>query len=300
MMPSFMETLQIWKQNISRKVFRIVALISPYWNTQLCFLRASGHTANLKNPTTFSEKLSWLKLNCYARDPLVKQCADKYMVRSYVKEKGLEHILNDLLGTWNDPKDIPWTALPDSFALKWNFGCGFNLLCKQKTELDVAQAMCKLKHWGRDCFWLEHAELQYKGVEKRILCERYLNTTSGASLLDYKFYCFHGSPLAVLVIARPEAGEKAAVFMSPEWELISDVTTRYKESLMPKKPTCLAEMLRVAKTLSAPFPFVRVDLYEHDGRVIFGEMTFTPAAGLFPSETRIDGKDMGEYINLSL
>ena len=291
----FMERL-----HISKKLFRTAALISPYWNTQLCFLRASGHTANLECPTTFSEKLSWLKLNCYARDPLVKQCADKYMVRSYVKEKGLEHILNELLGTWHNPDDISWETLPDSFALKWNFGCGFNLLCKQKADLDIAQVTSKLKHWGRDHFWLEYAELQYKVAEKRILCERYLDTASGIPLLDYKFYCFHGKPLAVLVIARPEGGEKAAVFMSPEWDLISDIPARYKESLVPQKPACWAEMLQVAESLSEPFPFVRVDLYNHDGRVIFGEMTFTPSAGIFPSETRIDGKAMGEYLDLGI
>ena len=288
------------KQRLSKFIFRTSTLISPYLNTQLCFLRSNGSFANLKHPTTFSEKLSWLKLYRYAHDPLVKQCADKLNVRNYAQEQGLAELLVPLIGVYERPEDIPWESLPEQFALKWNFGCGFNLLCRDKSRFNQTEALQQLKRWGRDRFWLEHAELQYHGTEKRILCETFLDTPSGIPLLDYKFYCFHGKPLAVLVIARPEQGEKAAVFMSPQWELISDIPERYRESLIPDRPVCLDEMLRAAAILSEPFPFVRVDFYMHQGKALLGEMTFTPAAGIFPSETLINEKTMGELIRLDM
>ena len=134
--------------------------------------------------------------------------------------------------------------------------------------------------------------------QKRILCEQFLDTPEGEELLDYKFYCFHGHARAVLVIERPAEGETAAVLMSPDWEFLSEIPGRYSKSLRPARPACLEEMLRAAERLAEPFPFVRVDLYEHCGRVLFGEMTFTPATGIQPSECPIEGKSMGEWIHL--
>lgn len=288
------------KRKVAEQVFKYAALVSPYWKTQLRFRYACGHFVDLKNPTSFSEKLSWLKLRRYAHDPLVRQCADKLRVRDYVKEKGLEELLIPLLGVYQRPEDIDWTALPNQFVLKWNFGCGFNLFCRDLAQFDTVSATRQLKQWKRNRFWMEYAELQYRGVKKRILCEPFLDTPNGQELLDYKFYCFHGKPLAVLVIARPEEGEKAAVFMSPQWELISDIPARYRETLQPPRPETLSEMLRAARILSEPFPFVRIDFYEHNGKSLLGEMTFTPGAGIFPSETSIQGKPMGDYIHLNL
>lgn len=281
-----------------RGVFSGVCCLSPLWNTQLRFLLASGHFVNLKQPTTFSEKLSWLKLHSYAHDPLVRQCADKLAVRSYVEQCGLGHLLNELYTVYERPEQIEWDRLPDAFALKWNFGSGYNVLCPDKSSFDRSAALRKLKRWGRQAFWTFFGELQYKNVPKRILCERFLDAPPGEELLDYKFYCFHGQPKAVLVIARPEEGDKAAVFMSPDWQLLSDVPARYRASLSPDVPAALAEMLEAARTLSAPFPFVRVDFYEWHGKAVFGEMTFTPAAGIFPSECLLEGRPMGEFLHL--
>lgn len=286
------------KCTVSKAVYRTLTRISPRLNTQFHFWRATGCAANLKEPVTFSEKLSWLKLYRYANDPLVKQCADKLRVRDYVKEKNFEHLLIPLLGVFTCPEEIPWADLPEKFALKWNFGCGFNLLCSDKKDLDIPMIIHCLKRWGRDPYWLDHAELQYQISERRIICEEFLEMPPGEELLDYKVYCFHGKARAILVIARPSDGEKAAVFMSPDWELISDVPSRYKETIHPPKPSCLNEMLRAAEVLSEPFPFVRMDFYECGGKPIFGEMTFTPATGVLPSEVLLAGKSMGEYIHL--
>lgn len=279
-------------------VYKALTRVSPKLNTQVRFYKAAGRFADLKNPQSFSEKLLWLKLYRYAEDPLVRQCADKLRVRDYVEEKGLGDLLNPLLTLYDRAEDIRWEELPRQFVLKWNFGCGANLLCPDKEKLDTQKAAAQLRAWGKNEFWQEFAELQYRVDKKVILCERFLEAPAGEELLDYKFYCFHSKVKAVLVIARPAEGEKAAVFMSPEWELLSDVPSRYRESLVPARPESLREMIEAAERLAEPFPFVRVDFYQYEGRPVFGEMTFTPAACILPSETPIDGKPMGELLCL--
>ena len=278
----------------------VATVFSPQWNTQLRFLRRTGHFANLKEPKTFSEKLSWLKLYRNATDPLVKQCADKYAVREYVKSCGLARILNPLFAVYRSEKEIVWKDLPTSFVLKWNFGCGFNILCPDKYGCNEREAKKKLHKFRKTPFWLEHAEYQYKVDKKYLLCERYMASPLGEDLLDYKVYCFHGRALAILVIRRAPNKEKAAIFMDSNWNVLSDVPDRYSESLVPEKPVCLQEILEAAERLAAPFPFVRVDFYQYQGKAVFGEMTFTPAAGICPSETKINGKSMGEYIDLEM
>ena len=280
------------------RLMMLASAVSPVLNTQLNFLMKTGRLGDLREPESFSEKLSWLKLNRYADDPLVRRCADKRLVRDYVEEKGLGHMLIPLIGVYKHPEDIPWEELPESFALKWNFACGFNLICRDKQKLDIPAAVKRLKKWEKTKFWLYYAEFQYKNIERYILCEQFLDHDENEGLLDYKFYCFHGRPLAVLVVARYENGDKAAMLMSPEWEVLSDIPSRYEKSIVPPRPEGLEEMLRAAEVLSRPFPFVRVDLYEHEGKALFGELTFTPGAGVGPSETDIDGKSMGELIEL--
>ena len=125
------------KKIFAYAVYGTATKISPKLNTQLHFLWLNRRLANLKNPVTFAEKISWLKLHDYAVNPLVKQCADKLQVREYVKEKGLEHLLNPLLAVYQHPEQIEWERLPDKFVLKWNYGCGYNLLCPEKNSLNI-------------------------------------------------------------------------------------------------------------------------------------------------------------------
>ena len=288
------------KKTIVYAIYGTATRISPELNTQLHFLWVHKHLANLKNPITFAEKISWLKLYDYATDPLVKQCADKLRVREYVKEKGLEHLLNPLIAVYQYPEEIEWNYLPDKFVLKWNYGCGYNLLCPDKKLLHIKKAEKQLTAWGKENYWLYNAELQYNIEDKRILCETFLESEEPEGLLDYKCYCFHGKVLAILILARSETNGTAAVFMSPEWELISDVSNKYKRVILPEKPECLDEMIKAAEVLAEPFPFVRIDFYQQDGRAVFGEMTFTPAAGINPAETVISEKTMGDSLCLSV
>lgn len=288
------------KKKFAYAIYGTATQISPALNTQLHFLWVHKHLANLKEPATFAEKISWLKLHDYATALLVKQCADKLQVREYVKEKGLEHMLNPLIAVYQYPEQIEWERLPDKFVLKWNYGCGYNLLCPNKKLLDITKAEKQLKAWGKEDYWRYNAELQYNIEDKKILCETFLESEEPEGLLDYKCYCFHGKVLAILILARSETDGTAAVFMSPEWQLISDVSSKYKRVILPEKPECLDEMVKAAEILAEPFPFVRVDFYQQNGQAILGEMTFTPAAGINPAETILAGKTMGECISLNM
>lgn len=252
----------------------------PVLASELLFLRRFGRRIDLKNPKTLNEKIMWLKLNTYRDSVLVEQCADKLRVRDYVRQAGCGDILNELYAVWESADQIPWDELPESFVLKCNHGCGYNLLVADKEKLDREAAEHQLNDWMRQDFWRQSAELQYRNIPRRILCERYLNTES--ALYDYKLYCFNGIAEYVLVCVGRESGRPAFYFFDRNWNFCPITRDGKKASAdftLPR-PVGLEKMLECAERLSAPFPFVRVDLYDADGKVVFGELTFTPAAAL--------------------
>ena len=280
--------------------FRILTLISPELNTKARYRHAFKKKLNLENPQTFAEKLLTLKLKRYNSDPLVKKCADKYKVREYIKDCGAEHILIPLIKTYDTPDEIDFNALPDQFAIKWNYGCGYNIICPNKSKLDRKSTVKRLKKWSREHKYLDYSEMQYQGVDKKIIIEDYLKPSDGLLPADYKVYCFNGTPMTIFYINDRGTEEKNAAFFDLEWKFISHAGNASYKTMpsMPEKPACLNEMIEISRRLSAPFEFVRIDYYEIDGKLYFGEMTFTPATGLHASECKINGKTMGEILQL--
>lgn len=256
-----------------------LTLISPTLNSKVLYRHTYKKPLNLKNPQTFSEKLMWLKLHTYIKSPLVIQCADKYLVREYLESCGCADILNELHGAYDRVEDIPWEDLPDQFALKWNFGCGYNLICEDKNKLNIYHAKRKLKKWRREKYHLRYSEMQYKFAPKKLICEKYLKSGAGRQSPDYKLFCFHGK--AKLVIAGYDRStDLKLVFLTPHWELVDYGIKKHWTETIPPKPESLVRMIEVAERLSQPFPFVRIDFYDVHGHAIFGEMTFTPSACL--------------------
>ncbi|RGS76395.1 ATP-grasp fold amidoligase family protein, partial [Coprococcus sp. AF21-14LB] len=239
-----------------------------------------------------------LKLNDYIQNPLVIQCADKYRVREYIEKCGYSHLLNELLGVYEHAKDIDWNSLPEKFVLKWNFGAGMNILCENKENLNITQTVKQLNKWEKLKYWLPYSEMQYKNTPKRIICEKYLDNTDELGVIpDYKVYCFHGEPLAILVM-HDRGHEMKTEFFDINWNSLEN-TNKYKEVKEPtKEPSCLKEMLEASRSFSTPFPFVRCDFYIISGKLYFGELTFTPAGGLYVSQTKINGKGMEEYLHI--
>ena len=169
-----------------RAFYAALSYVSPRWNTKLLFLRKFGRLPELKHPQTLNEKLLKQKLERFGTDPVVRQCADKYRVRDYVDGCGCGGTLNRLLAVYDRPEDIDWDALPERFAVKWNFGCGYNLICTDKQALDTHAAVQQLRAWGREPFWAYYSELQYRHVDKKLLIEEYIGTPDG-TLPEEKF-----------------------------------------------------------------------------------------------------------------
>ena len=263
---------------------RGLTIISPMLNTKVCYFVKFKKKLDLKHPRTLNEKILWLKFNTYWNNQLIKQCADKYRVREYIKSVGCEEILNDLIAIYENVEDINWDILPDEFVIKLNVGCGYNLIVPDKSKLDIQRAKEQLKQWTKEKYYLNYSEMQYKDVKPVILVEKYLKPKAGILPEDYKFYCFKGTAPFVMVCTDRQAGGKKPRFWyyNENWEMqmLSEDAIQYGIKASIPKPEGIDKAFEYAKILSKGFPFVRVDVYIVDGQVFFGELTFTPSAGL--------------------
>ncbi len=261
---------------------RFLTIISPKLNTIVTFRISKGKPINLKNPKTFDEKISWLKLNTYYKNPLISMCADKYAVREYVSSCGLSEILNELYGVYDCVEDINWEELPDKFVLKWNNGCGLNMFCHDKKNFDIDNAVKTLKKWGRAKQYLNNAEMQYKYIKPRIVCEKLLESKTSPLPEDYKFYCFNGQVKYGMICVERETGRPKFYYYDRDWNFarINKDSKKAPEDFYLPKPEGIDKMISYAEILANPFPFARVDLFDLDGKIIFGELTFTPSGGM--------------------
>ena len=283
--------------------FSFVTRISPTLNTKLWYFRAFRKRLNLNNPKTFNEKILWLKLKCYIKDPLVEKCVDKYRVREYVEECGCKDILNGIIHVYDSADEIDWNKLPNKFVLKWNFGAGMNLICSDKNKLNYKECEKQLNEWSKNKYWLLYSEMQYKNYKKKIVCEKFLESAEGESLADYKVYCFNGKAMYVMLCTERTNNEKSVhanyIFFDKNWKPIpySKYTKEHINELNIAPPKELDSLLYYAEKLSEPFPFVRADFYIVEGKIYFGELTFTPAGGLDTDLLNGD-VEMGKLIQL--
>lgn len=237
----------------------------------------------LRNPKTLDEKIQWMKIHLYGydQDPIYTQCADKYRVRDYVKSCGCSEILNELIAVYDTPEEIEWGKLPQKFALKWNFGNGYNIICHNKSSLNIPQTKDKLKIWGKEEPWLKTGEVQYKHAEKKIIVEKFIEPERGLLPVDYKVFCFHGEPFILFTCEERDSGTPKFYFFDKKWNLIRinpDGQNAPANFSLPK-PKHLNSIFHYAEILSQRFPFVRVDFYDTPQRLYFGELTFTPGGG---------------------
>ena len=289
------------KTNIAEYFRSALTLISPRLNATVVYAVKKHRFMRWKDPRTFPEKLVKLRIEKYNRDPLVKKCADKYEVRGYITEKGYGSLLNRLIAAYDRPGDIDWSMLPDRFALKLNYGCGFNLICRDKSRLDRDAAVKTMETWLKQKPWLSYAELQYKDVPAKILAEAFLSGKDGLFPEDYKIYCFNGVPKAILYMSGRYSDSMRVGFFDTEWNYLGTPKKHYlgfDTGCLPPAPGSLATMLKAAADLSAPFPFVRVDFYDLDGSAVFGEMTFSPAGGFDVSEIDVHGESMADMLTV--
>ena len=259
-----------------------------------------GRPLNLEDPQLFSEKLQWLKL--YDRNPLYTQLVDKYRVREYIAEKIGEEYLIPLLGVWDDPDDIDFDALPDQFVLKCNHNSGTGMcICRDKSKLDYKAVRKELKKGLREDFYLRHREWPYKDIPRKIICEQYIADSIDANgLTDYKFFCFNGYVESVMLCIDRHLGDVKFYFLDSQWKLLKHNKRGLEapEGFAPQKPQCMDEMFALAAQLSDGLPAVRVDLYESNGQIYFGEMTLYPSGGFDPNLLPSTDEHFGQLIKL--
>lgn len=270
----------IRKRETRLKLLRLLDFVPDKTMIKLQYRIKTGRKLNLKNPKRYTEKLQWYKL--YYRDPLITRCSDKYQVRQYVKEKGFESILNTLYGVYENPEDIEWRDLPDSFVIKHTNGSGNNLFIKNKMEVDANYVMGVIDSWSKKRSSKGGREWGYYNVPSRIIIEKMLERDENNDIPDYKFFCFNGKAkyLYVMIDYVDDHSKGKCSFFTPEFEQLPYRRSEYMaiDSEIPK-PACFEEMVRIAEVLSKAFPHVRVDLYNMKGKIVFGELTFYPASG---------------------
>lgn len=287
--------IRVLGKKIWVKISPIAYEISPELASRILFTLSTKQKLDLKNPTTFNEKLMWLKLNW--QNPLIVKCADKYEVRDYVSDKVSKDILPKLYGVYENVEDIEWDKFPNKFAIKCTHGCGFNIICDDKNKLDINKAKEDLNKWMKTRYVFEAIEIQYDKMKPRIICEEYIETEAGLLPNDYKIYCFNGEPKLTLVCTE-RSEEVKLDFMDIEWNKMNISPDGWESNNIPDKPSCYTEMLNISRELSKPFPFVRIDFYDFRGKPLLGEMTFTPAgcAARYYNEKGL--KMLGDMINL--
>lgn len=254
---------------------------------------------DLDKPKTFSEKLQWLKL--YDRKPEYTQMVDKYLVRDFIKEKIGEEYLIPLIGVWDLPDDIDFDALPERFVLKCNHNSGVGMyICKDKSKMDVEKVRSELRCGLAQDYYLTGREWPYKNVKPRIIAEQYMEDYETAELRDYKFFCFNGEPKALFVATeRQVSGEEVKFdFFDMDYNHINVKNGHPNAKVHPEKPKQFELMKDLSKKLSKNIPHVRVDFYEVNGKVYFGEMTFFHFSGFVPFEPEEWDYKLGEWINL--
>lgn len=262
------------------------------------FYAMLGYSLDLTNPQTFNEKLQWLKL--YDRKPDYTMMVDKYKVREYIKEKLGEEYLIPLLGVWDNAEDINFDKLPNRFVLKCNHNSGLGMyICKDKSKLTEKQIKVIRKNLTKGLqqdYYLTGREWPYKDVPRKIIAEKYMEDETG-QLRDYKFYCFNGEPKIIMINSDREIEKTKADYFDMDFNWI-DLKWGYEHALVkPSKPINFEKMKELAVVLSKNIPELRVDFYEVNNKIYFGELTFFDGSGFDKIEPKEWDKKIGDWID---
>lgn len=270
----------IKSQNVRFKILSLLDFIPDPMMLRLQYRIKMGIWPNFKHPKRFTEKLQLYKMKY--RNFVMSQCVDKYDVRKYVEGKGLGHILNKLYGVYDSAEEIDFESLPDQFVIKSTTGGGgLNvIIVKDKSKCNFEEVRRVARSWRQHIKDSVNPgrEWAYSGMDRsRIIVEKYLEDIQQGELIDYKFFCFGGEPKCVQVDTGRFDGHHQNYY-DMQWQSLGVYCTYPKGEPQPI-PKNFEEMKQVTARLSADFPFVRVDLYNVNGKVIFGELTFYPSSG---------------------
>ena len=255
--------------------------------------RSIGHAMDIYHPKTYTEKMQWIKI--FDCSPLKTRLVDKYLARDWVKEQIGEEYIVPMLGAWDRFEDIDFGKLPNRFVLKCNHGSGMNIIVKDKSKLDMVDARIKLTEWLKvNHAFLHGFEIQYRDVKPKIIAEQFMEDSQG-NFDDYKIHCFDGEPKFISVMSEHSTRR---TYYDAAWKRLPFYDKFPVSEVDLPKPQNFDKMLDVARQLSKGFKTVRVDLYNVDGKIYFGEMSFTDNAGFLKIRPEEWDMKLGEYLTL--
>lgn len=257
-----------------------------------------GYWPNLKQPKSYNEKIQWLKLNY--KQPEYTQMVDKIAAKKYVARIIGDKYIIPTIGIWNDIHEIDWDKLPSRFVLKASHDSGGVVVCKDKSKLDISEAKALLSGAGKKDYAKYNKEYVYHDVPHRFIAEKYMEDESGFELKDYKIFCCDGVPKYLFVATGRQQHDTRFDFYDCNFNHLPVLNGHPNADVWPAKPKNFEEMLEVAAKLSKGMPEVRVDLYNINGRIYFGELTFFHWSGLTPYEPREWDYKFGETIKLPI
>lgn len=267
--------------------------IKKYWYARM------PYRLNLKNPRSYNEKLQWLKLHDH--NPMYTTMVDKYAAKKYVADIIGEKYIIPTLGVWNSFDEIDFDSLPNQFVLKCTHDSGGLVICKDKSKLDISKAKPELERSLLTDYYANGREWPYKEVPRRIIAEKYMEDTKTGELRDYKFFCFNGNVKWLFIATdRQNREEPYFDFFDMDFNHLPMKHGHPNAPVIPDKPVSFELMKELASKLSQGIPHVRVDFYEVDGHVYFGELTFFHHGGWTPFTPEEWDYIFGEEIELSL
>lgn len=268
-------------------------LISDEQHAKLLFFIMFGYKLDIHHPRTMNEYICATKIRDEKLD--YWRYTDKYEVRRYVADTVGETYLNDVVGIFDSFAAIDFDTLPDAFAMKATHGSSYNVIVPDKSKLDVAATEKKFRKWLKENFYYKDREKNYKLIRPRIMCDAFLTPKDG-QLEEYKLFCFQGK-VGFIQHNKQINGARYDNIFGRDWELLP---VRYGYDGFPndEKPDNGDELVSVAEKLAEPFPFVRVDLYNVDGRIVFSELTFHSGGGLIPFRPKEYDRTFGELLGL--
>mgnify|MGYP004606237925 CR=1 FL=1 len=258
-----------------------------------------GKRLELTPPVTFNEKLQWLKL--YDRQPIYTKLVDKILVKEYVAQIIGREFIIPTYGVWDKAEDIDFQSLPSKFVLKVNHNSGGLVICTNKSIFNIKESIKKLDYALNHNYFCEQREWPYKDVPPKIFAEKYMEDAETKELRDYKFLCFHGVPKIMFIASERQSivEETKFDFFDMDFKHLEIKNGHPMANIPPEKPRNFDLMKKLAEKLSKDIPHVRVDFYEVNGKVYFGELTFTHWSGLVPFEPEKWDHILGEWIDLS-
>ena len=281
---------------ILKKIKYAMRIIPDRAYIQMYYFAHFKKFCNLKNPKTYNEKLNWLKL--HDKNPIYTRIVDKFEAKEYVKDIIGDQYIIPTLGVWDNFDDIDFDELPQQFVLKCTHDSEGLVIVKDKDKLDKEMAKNKIESALKQNFFYIGREWPYKNVKPRIIAEKYMEDHIDGELRDYKFFCFDGEPKAMYVASDRASDNVKFDYFDLNFNHL-DIKQKYPHAEQPlRKPVTFEKMIELSKVLSKGFPHVRVDFYEVDGQLYFGELTFYHFSGFMPFEPNKWDKIFGDWIKL--